>query len=99
MKEPNNVYSVVVNGMRYSFECPDGDMHVDKMKSKINDIIHTLPEGNSGPKVSNYAMKMILLLADEVVRCQEQLDKFHITLDEKAGRLKLQLENALDVSP
>lgn len=96
MKEAEKVYSIVVNGMRYSFECPDGDAHVEKMRSKIDQIVQTLSSGSSGPKLPNYAMKMILLLSDEVVRCQEQLNKFHITLDERASRLKLELENALD---
>lgn len=96
MKDAGKTYSIVVNGMRYSFECPDGDIHVEKMKLKISEIIHTLSEGNSGPKLSNYAMKIILLLSDELARHQEQLEKFHITLDERASRLTLELENAIE---
>jgi len=70
MKEPEteNYYTIDINRKKYTFFCSDGEQHVQKLREKLTRIIGDLSSQEPGHVLSNYAMKIALLLADEAVR-------------------------------
>lgn len=63
-----NSYTIDINKKKYTFYCSDGEQHVLKMQKKLSEIIDSLAAQEPGHILSNYAMKIALLLADEIVR-------------------------------
>jgi len=70
MSEPaeNNTYTIDINKKKYTFYCSDGEQHVQKMQKKLSAVIESLSDQDPGHILSNYAMKIALLLVDEIVR-------------------------------
>ncbi|MFH2132712.1 MAG: cell division protein ZapA [bacterium] len=66
--EEANSYTIDINKKKYTFYCTDGEQHVLKLQKKLTGIIDTLAAQEPGHILSNYAMKIALLLADEIVR-------------------------------
>lgn len=71
--EADNIYSLVINKKIYKFECTDGEEHVNALKNKIMTVIDALSMNDSGHILSDYAMKIAILLADEAVRAERTL--------------------------
>ena len=66
--EAENYYTIDINRKKYTFFCSDGELHVQKLREKLTRIIGNLSSQEPGHVLSNYAMKIALLLADEAVR-------------------------------
>ena len=68
------LYSICIKNQNYSFSCTDGEEHVRKLEAKINEVIDALAKYEEGHVLTDYAMKIVLLLADEVVRGDQYSD-------------------------
>jgi hypothetical protein len=71
--EAEKEYALVINKKIYKFECTDGEEHVNALKHKIMEVIEALSFSNSGHILSDYAMKIVILLADDAVRAERTL--------------------------
>ncbi len=66
--EAANSYTIDINRTTYTFSCTDGEEHVLKLRKKLTQVVESLTSQESGHSLSNTAMKIALLLADEAVR-------------------------------
>ncbi|MCP4754354.1 MAG: cell division protein ZapA [Proteobacteria bacterium] len=97
--EAANSYTIDINKKKYTFFCSDGEQHVLKLKEKLAHIIETLSELEPGHILSNYAMKIALLLADDAVREETfRLNQIR-EIDEKIQPLLEELDSALNIQP
>ena len=97
MKESDNAnsYTIDFNKKKYTFYCSDGEAHVLKIEEKLKQINESLSPQEAGHILSIYAMKIVLLLTDELVRETtfhqnnqlETEDKVRLLLDELDGVL------------
>ncbi len=85
--EEEKEYSLVINKKIYKFECTDGEEHVSALKSKIMEVIDSLSISNSGHILSDYAMKIVILLADDAVRAERTLKIREDLLTQKCRQL------------
>lgn len=64
----NPVYTISINNQNYRFSCTDGEAHVRELEKRINEVVQSLSAYEKGHKLTDYAMKIVLLLADNAVR-------------------------------
>ena len=97
MKEPDeqNAYTIDINKKQYTFFCTDGEQHVQKLTEKLKRTIDSLSLQEPGHILSNYAMKIALLLADEAVREETYRINQQKELDEKIRPMIYELDNVL----
>ncbi|MDH5560929.1 MAG: cell division protein ZapA [Deltaproteobacteria bacterium] len=67
-------YTIVINKKLYQFTCTDGAEHVEKLKNKLEKAIQTLSENEANHILSNTAIKLALMLADDAVRAESSID-------------------------
>lgn len=72
--ESSNSYAISINKKKYIFSCTDGEEHVHRLQKKVTDTIESVSGPQSGHILSDYAMKLVLLLAHEVVKKEEELE-------------------------
>ena len=68
-------YSVTINKKIYWFYCNDGEEYVKELKKKLIHVVNSLLVNESSHILSDYAMKIALLLADDAVRAEIGLKK------------------------
>jgi cell division protein ZapA (FtsZ GTPase activity inhibitor) len=91
-----NTYTIDINRKKYTFFCTDGEQHVLQIKEKLTRIIDALSEQEPGHMLSNYAMKVALLLADEAVREENARIRQQKAIDEKLRPLIYELDGVID---
>ena len=94
-EEPNE-YTIDINRKQYTFFCTDGEQHVQKLTAKLKQTIESLAEQEPGQILSNYAMKIALLLADEAVREETYRVDQQKELNEKLKPILFELDSILD---
>ena len=90
-----NLFSIEVNKKRYDFICTDGEAHFEALKEKILRVVDKLSANDTGHILSNYAMKIALLLADEAVRAEFQVKDMSRELTEKIEPLVSEIDRVL----
>ncbi|MDX2472036.1 MAG: cell division protein ZapA, partial [SAR324 cluster bacterium] len=75
----SKAYQITVNRQHFSFSCDDGENHVRQVEKRINDAVAALSPDGPGPQMSEYAMKIALLLADSAVRLDSGMDQKEVT--------------------
>ncbi len=94
-----NSYTIDINKKKYTFYCTDGDQHVLKLQKKLSEIIDALAAQEPGHILSNYAMKIALLLADEIVREETNHLKQEKEIDEAIRPMIYELDSVLNGEP
>ncbi len=94
--EEANSYTIDINKKKYTFYCTDGEQHVLKLQNKLTGIIDALAEQEPGHILSNYAMKIALLLADEIVREETCRGKQEQEIDDTIKPLIYELDSVLN---
>jgi len=94
--EEANSYTIDINKKKYTFYCTDGEQHVLKLQKKLTEIFDALAEQEPGHILSNYAMKIALLLADEIVREEDRHRNLATDIDEKVKPLIYELDTVLN---
>lgn len=94
--EEANSYTIDINKKKYTFYCTDGEQHVLKLQKKLTEIINALAEQEPGHILSNYAMKIALLLADEIVREDTCRQKKEQEIDETIRPMIYELDTVLN---
>lgn len=92
----NNTYTIDINKKKYTFYCTDGELHVQRMQKKLSEIIDSLSDQEPGHILSNYAMKIALLLADEIVREETTRLEKEKTFDEIIRPMIYELDSVLN---
>ncbi len=65
--ESVNSYAININKKKYIFSCPDGEEHVQALQLKLSTTIESVSGRDQGFILSDYAMKVALILADEAI--------------------------------
>jgi len=93
--EGDNNYTIDINKQEYTFSCNDGEKHVLEVEKTLRKIIDLL--SSQGPRhiLSDYAMKIALLLADETVRSKFSLQDMETANTEKIQPLIFELDHVL----
>jgi cell division protein ZapA (FtsZ GTPase activity inhibitor) len=97
--EEANSYTIDINKKKYTFYCTDGDEHVLKLQKKLTEIIDALSKQEPGHILSNYAMKIALLLADEVIRGETNRLDQEKEIDETIRPMIYELDAILNGPP
>ena len=71
--EDEKKYSIAFNNKIYWFHCSDGEEHVNELKKKLRGVVDALSTNDFPHTLSDYGMKIAILLADEVVRTEARL--------------------------
>ena len=97
MKEstPSNSYAININKKRYMFTCPNGEEHVQELKETLTNIIDSVSGQEQGHILSDYAMKIAILLADQAVTEKNQYTRGQRELEEKVTSLINELDRVL----
>ena len=90
-----NSYTIDINKKKYTFYCSDGEQHVLKIQKKLSEIIDALAAQEPGHILSNYAMKIALLLADDIVRGETNRLKQEKEIDEAVRPMIYELDSIL----
>jgi len=91
-----NSYTIDINQKKYTFFCTDGEKHVLQIKEKLTRVIDALSAQEPGHILSNYAIKIALLLADEAVREENSRLKQQQEIEEKLRPLVLALDGVIE---
>jgi cell division protein ZapA (FtsZ GTPase activity inhibitor) len=97
MKEsdPVNSYSISINKKKYVFTCPDGEDHVRDIESKLTAIISAVAGHEPGHVLSDYAVKVALLLADEAISEEKCRASQSRDIEEKVEPMLRELDRVL----
>ncbi len=95
--EGDNNYTIDINKQEYTFSCSDGEQHVVEIEKTLRKVIDLLSSQEPGHILSDYAMKIALLLADETVRKRFSLQKLENETTEKTQPLIFELNRVLGV--
>lgn len=93
--EVDNNYTININRQEYTFSCSDGEQHVLEIEKTLRKIIDLLSSHEPGHILSDYAMKIALLLADETVRSKFSLQNMQSESKEKVQPLIFELDRVL----
>ncbi len=100
MKESNtsnNSYAIDINKKKYMFSCPNGEEHVQELKETLTKIIDSVSGQREGHMLSDYAMKIAILLADRVVTEKNQCTREQQEIEEKISPLINELDRVLGI--
>ena len=61
-------YEITVNQQVYRFTSTDSEAHIRRMEQQINEVIESLSHSGTGHKLSDYAIKIAIALADAAAR-------------------------------
>ena len=76
----SRAYQITVNRQNFTFTCDDGESHVRAVENRINEAVTALSPDGPGPQMSEYAMKIALILADSAVRLSSGIDQKEVSL-------------------
>jgi cell division protein ZapA (FtsZ GTPase activity inhibitor) len=88
----NLTYSIEVNDQSYSLRCSDGEAHVREIESRLQEIIGSLAQGGVNPNLSQTAMKIAIMLADQTLREEAERKKQTALVEERLTPLVRQLD-------
>jgi hypothetical protein len=83
MATPGQLFEIKVSEQVYSFTSTDAPEHVRAIEDLINDVIGQLRARGEGHQLTEYAMKLVILLADMAVR-----NKSSVNPEEVKGRFE-----------
>lgn len=93
--ESANMYSININKKKYVFSCPDGEEYVKALEKKLTDTINAVTGEDTGYVLSDYAMKIALLLADEAMG-EKKLRRDQLTeIEQKVTPMLEELDKVL----
>ena len=97
MKESETVnsYSISINKKKYVFTCPDGEGHVRDIEHKLTTTITAVTGQDPGHVLSDYAIKVALLLADEAISEKKQREIQLRDIEEKISPMLEELDRVL----
>ncbi len=95
-RENKPQYTIEINSKVYSFSCDDGEEHVELLKRKLKHELNRLSLTGKDQSLSDMAMKLGLLLADDSARYEIKYRDMEKTLNERLGPLLDDLEKVLD---
>ncbi len=97
MKDTNavNSYAININKKKYFFTCPDGEDHVQELQDKLTAVIDFVSGQEPGHILSDYAMKVALLLADEVISGKKQRENQIREIEQKLALMIEELDSVL----
>ena len=84
--EGDNNYTIDINKQEYTFSCSDGEQHVLEIEKTLRKVVDQLSSQVPGHILSDYAMKIALLLADETVRNKLSIQHLKDETTKKQGR-------------
>ena len=76
----SRTYQITVNRQNFTFTCDDGESHVRAVEKRINEAVSVLSPNGLGPQLSEYAMKIALILADSGVRLSSGMDQEEVSM-------------------
>ena len=94
--ETSHSYAVSINNKRYTFSCLDGEEHVQELKDKLIKTINSVSSQESGQVLSDYAMKIAFLLADETVNEKNIRESQQNEIEQVVKQLVEELDSVLD---
>ncbi len=94
--EQVNSHSININNKRYSFTCTDGEDHVKELENKIAETINAVSGLEPVHVFSDYAIKMALLLADEVISEKRTSQILLEEVEQKVTPMLEELDEALN---
>lgn len=92
-----NSYSININKKKYEFTCPDGEQHVREIERKIMSTLEIVSGQEPGHILSDYAVKVVLLLADTAISEKECRERQQDEIEEKVVPLLRELNRVLDL--
>ena len=96
--ESANSYSISINNKKYEFSCPDGEEHVREIEKKLKSIFLEVAGEQQGHVLSDHAVKIALLLADEAISEKRQRDRYLNEIEEKVAPMLLELDRVVGSS-
>jgi len=90
-----NQYTIEINKKIYGFSCDDGEEHVEIMKRKLQQVFSRISQHGSEQILSNHALKMALLLADEAARDERKCNEQEEILTRRLTPLLAELDRVL----
>ncbi len=93
----NSLYSIDINKKKYIFTCPDGEEHVLELKEKLTKTIESVSGQEPGYVLSDYAMKIALLLADEAISEKKRSLYVQEEIEQKVSPLLHELDKVLNI--
>ena len=93
--EVQRTHSIIIDNNLYTFTCTDGEDHVEALKKKITRTFDQLNSGEQRHRLSNFAMKMALVLGDGAVRAELEKEALKTKIQGKAQELIDELNRAL----
>ncbi len=97
MKESgtSNSSAININKKKYKLTCPNGEQHVQELEEILTKIIESVSGQEKGHILSDYAMKIAILLADRAVTEKNQCTREQQQIDEKISPLIDELDRVL----
>ena len=68
MSGDSQIYEISVNDQKYRFASSDSEKHVKQMEQHIQEVIEALRQSGEGHQLSDYAVKIALMLADRAAK-------------------------------
>jgi len=94
-QEITKQYSIEINRKVYGFQCDDGEEHVAIIKKKIVQVLDRLSHVGTDQILSDYAMKIALLLADDAARLERECYDLENVLRKRFNPLLEELDQVL----
>jgi hypothetical protein len=94
--DPVNSYSININQKKYEFTCPDGEQHVREIERKIMTTLDAVSGQEPGHILSDFAVKVVLLLADAAISEKKCRDRQLDEIEEKVVPMLRELNRALE---
>lgn len=97
IKESESVhsYSININKKKYEFNCPDGEDHVHEIERKLTSALTAVSGQEPEHVLSDYAVKIALLLADEAVSEKKIRERQVNEIEEKIDPMIQELDRVL----
>ncbi len=93
--EPANSFTININKKKYMFKCPDGEEHVRAIEDKLTSTIATVSGEEPGHIMSDYAVKVALLLADDAICERKNRNRQVHEIEEKVAPMLEELDRVL----
>lgn len=99
MKESGSVnsYSISINNKKYEFNCPDGEEHVKGIEKKLTSVLSAVSGESPGHVLSDYAVKVALILADDIISEKKQRDLQLNEIEEKVAPMLVELDRVIGI--
>ena len=74
MATPGQLFEIKISDQVYSFTSTDAPEHVRAIEDLINEVMDQLRARGEGHQLTEYAMKLVIILADMAVRNKSSTD-------------------------